>query len=233
MLKRTLTITGNIILAILLAIGLFIVGSLLPIKNNYRILSVMSGSMEPAIKTGSVVVIFPQKNYDTSEIITFRQFRQNEETFTTHRLAAIEQKDGKTVYKTRGDANEEDDFEPIEPSSVVGKVVLGIPYLGYAISSIKSLPGLLLIIVIPAAIIIYEQVKVVHEEAKQILKKKVEEKKILDKKRRSKKIVKKPSKTKKIDTKDNKKTKKEDLKSKSKRVKKSTKKVTKTKRAKK
>lgn len=230
MLKRTLTIIGNIILVALLVIGVFIVGSLLPIKNNYKILSVMSGSMEPAIKTGSVVIIFPRNSYSAGEIITFKQFKENKDVFTTHRLASIEEKDGNKIFKTKGDANEEGDFEPIEPGSVVGKVVLAVPYLGYAISSIKSLPGLLLIIVVPAVIIIYEQVKVIHGEAKEILNKKIEEKKILNKKSRSKKIIKKPRKTKKIDKKDNKKTKKESLKIK--KVKKSVKKIAKTKRAK-
>jgi len=129
----------------------------------FRILIVMSGSMEPAIKTGSVVVDKNISNYRIGDIITFKNKNQPKET-TTHRIHGIKCQDGGCFYLTKGDANDGVDPEPIESSQIVGKTLISIPYFGYLVEFARTLPGLLIFIIIPATIIIYEEIKKLYRE---------------------------------------------------------------------
>lgn len=158
-------------LLIILAVLVFI--SILPLPNSFKIMTVMSSSMEPTIKTGELVVIQPVESYEQDEIITFkpRDAESNKNT-TTHRISKKENdKFGAVKYITKGDANNTEDFAPVYHQQILGKYIFGVPYLGYLIGYIKTLPGLVLLVIIPATIIVYEESKKVHREAKLILKK--------------------------------------------------------------
>ena len=175
--KKILTIIGNVFLAIILLVGLAIAFTLLPIKNNYKLFSVMSGSMQPSISAGSIVVVLPANSYNANDIITFKNDSTNsKQKTTTHRVSEIKYVDGEAFYQTKGDANDSADNQLVDQSSIIGKVFLSAPCAGYLISYVKTLPGLMLIIVIPAAIIIYEEIKKIHKEAKHIIKQKKEKK---------------------------------------------------------
>ena len=92
------TIAGNTVLIILIVVGALIAFSMLPIKNNYQVLTVMSGSMEPTIPTGSVIVIKPATEYKVDDIITFKTPGSNKKKdFTTHRIKEI--KEESPVYR--------------------------------------------------------------------------------------------------------------------------------------
>lgn len=118
---------------------------------------VLSGSMEPAIKTGSVVLVSPKSSYATSDIVTFKsEFGNN---LTTHRITEAKAFGSQTIYQTKGDANEEADLSELYSDQIVGKVILTIPFLGYAVDYAKTPQGFLVFVVIPATIIIYEELK--------------------------------------------------------------------------
>ncbi len=175
--KKLLVVIGNIFLAVILFVGVAIAFSLLPIKNNYKLFLIMSGSMEPGLSTGSVVVVLPVSLYKVDDVITFKNNDVNfKQKTTTHRISEIKYIDDKVYYQTKGDANNTADNQLVDQQSVLGKVYFSIPYVGYLIGYIKTLPGLMLIIIIPAAIIIYEEIKKIHKEAKHIIKHKKEKK---------------------------------------------------------
>lgn len=115
----------------------------------FRFYTVQSGSMEPVIKTNSLIVIKSQPNYQANDIITFR----SGQTLTTHRL--IDTKDGQ--FTTKGDRNDMPDNKLVSLSQVLGKVVLAIPFLGKPIAFIKTQTGFILLIVIPSTIIVYSE----------------------------------------------------------------------------
>jgi len=175
-LKAILTYFTNIVLILLIAIGLIVGISLLPIKNNYRFYSVMSGSMAPAIKTGSVVLVKPFPNYNAGDIITFKGQTSDKEKTTTHRIKSTETYGDSKIYTTAGDANDTIDSIVVTDDIIIGKIRLAIPYLGYLLGYIKTLPGLIILIVIPATVIVYEESKKIHREAKLIIKKRRERK---------------------------------------------------------
>lgn len=168
--KTVLAIIGNTILVFLIIIGALIAFSMLPIKNNYQVLTVMSGSMEPTIPVGSVIVVKPQPQYEAGDIITFKtpgSTKKND--FTTHRILEIKTSNGITTFVTKGDANDDSDREFIDRQDIVGKERFAVSLVGYLIGYIKTLPGLVLIIIIPAVIIVYEEIRKIHREAKDIL----------------------------------------------------------------
>ena len=119
----------------------------------YNSFVVSSGSMEPAIPTGSVIYTEQVSNYSTlsqGDVITF----EDGDHFTTHRISDIHRDSGGYSFTTKGDANEDPDPEPITQDRVVGEVFLSIPYLGYLLNSLDTRAGLILLVIIPASIII-------------------------------------------------------------------------------
>jgi len=167
--KKSLVIVGNVLLTILIVIGILIAFSLLPIKNNYKILAVTSGSMEPAIGVGSLAIIRPASDYKVDDIITYKKPNaSSDKETTTHRIVEISESAGSTFYKTKGDANENADTALVNADQIVGKYYFSVALLGYLIKYLKSLPGLILIIIIPATIIIYEEARSIGREMRKI-----------------------------------------------------------------
>jgi len=155
-----------IIFAILAITSKFSIGG-------FKVLVVKSGSMEPTIKTGSIVVSKLFSDYNVNDIITYKNNDQTSET-TTHRI--IQKKYQENVYNflTQGDANNSPDSSFINQNRIIGKVVISVPYLGYVTSFVRTLPGLIIIIIIPSIIIIYEEMKKIHQETKTIIRKRRE-----------------------------------------------------------
>src|SRR3989344_9392425 len=89
-------------------IALLLIISSFPIKGNYQIMIVQSGSMEPDIKTGSIVVVKPASEYKIGDVITFGPAPKGKVP-TTHRIVDVRLQTGVPVFITKGDANEEND----------------------------------------------------------------------------------------------------------------------------
>jgi len=145
----------------MVAIG--VIAPLLPIPGNYQILTVLSGSMESDIKTGSIVVIKPVDQYKINDIITFIN-PQNKNEPITHRIVDMEVIEGNPFYITQGDANNAPDQRKVQPREVIGKVLFDLPYLGYVVEAAKKPLGFMLIIVVPAIVIIYDEFRKIWRE---------------------------------------------------------------------
>ena len=78
----------------------------------FRIYRVISGSMQPALQIGDVIIVKKSNNYYERDIITY----SNGLTTITHRIIAINNDE----VITKGDANEVDD-KPINKEQIVGK----------------------------------------------------------------------------------------------------------------
>jgi len=126
---------------------------------------VQSGSMVPAIKMGSVVMVKPVSDYKVGEVITFGPYSTTKAP-TTHRIYDIKVEGGQPVYITKGDANNAPDSREIRKSDIVGKVLFSVPYFGYAVDFAKKPIGFALIIIVPAAIIVGDEIKKIIYEVK-------------------------------------------------------------------
>jgi len=153
----------NVIIGLVIALAVLLVVSKLPIPGNYKVLTVLSGSMEPAIHTGAVVVIKPSGEYNIGDVITFGETGKDK-TPITHRINNIYVKDGKPVFVTKGDANNSTDMREIGKEEIQGKVLFSIPFLGYVLEFVKTPLGFGVVVILPAAaIIIDEAIKIFKE----------------------------------------------------------------------
>lgn len=128
----------------------------------YEVRIVQSGSMEPAISTGSVVVTQARERYQVGDIITFGSERAGQLP-TTHRIIDDLVQNGELAFITQGDANESADLEPVRLSEVRGAVLLSIPYLGYVLDFARQPLGFALLIGVPAAMIVIEEVSNIYK----------------------------------------------------------------------
>jgi signal peptidase len=126
--------------------------SLIP---GYQARIVQSGSMEPAITTGSLVVTQQEEQYSVDDVITFTT--DGSDIPTTHRIMSDGLQQGELVYYTKGDANNESDIEPVTPGQILGRVILSIPYLGYLLDFARQPLGFVLLIGVPALMIFVEE----------------------------------------------------------------------------
>lgn len=120
----------------------------------YQIKSVLSGSMEPEIKTGSIVFIETGGNlerFTEGDIITYKA--NNDHMVVTHRITEVKS-DG-AAYVTKGDANNRQDTELVSSENIIGEYTgLTIPYLGYALNFANTQKGVLFLLIIPGIVLL-------------------------------------------------------------------------------
>jgi signal peptidase len=89
---------------------------------------VISGSMEPNMSKGSMIIVVPRSEYHQGDIINFSApvIGNN-----THRIVGEVEMDGVTYFVTKGDAFEEPDRTLVPVEKIRGKVEMIFPYLGY------------------------------------------------------------------------------------------------------
>ncbi|WP_314060198.1 signal peptidase I [uncultured Vagococcus sp.] len=98
---------------------------------------ILSGSMEPTYPVGGLVLTKPMKfeKLTAGDPITFRRHGK-ENKVVTHRIIEINQREG--FARTQGDANKEPDGQVVLAKDVIGKVTLGLPYIGYGLAFLQG-----------------------------------------------------------------------------------------------
>lgn len=177
-LKTCGTVVYVVTIGTLLVIAAVVAMSALPIPGGIKLFTVQSGSMEPAINTGSVVVVKPQSEYRLNDIITFKDKKdianKQPATTTTHRVHDIKQTEMGIMYQSKGDANSAPDGEFVSPDLVIGKVIISIPLIGFPVSFARTQTGLLVLIVIPSTLIVYSELMNIKKEISLLLIKRKE-----------------------------------------------------------
>ncbi|MDP2930537.1 MAG: signal peptidase I [bacterium] len=146
-------------------IAVLLIFSVFPITGNYKLMIVQSGSMSPAIKMGSIVIVKPVQDYKIGDVITFGEMTKTKAP-TSHRIYDIKVQAGEPMYITKGDANNAPDTREITKRDIVGKVLFSVPFVGYAVDFAKKPFGFTLIIIVPAIIIITDEIKKIYGEIK-------------------------------------------------------------------
>ena len=106
--KKILQATYYSILGVVAAM---LVLSIIP-SSPWKTFVVNSGSMEPAIKTGAVVLVVSSDEYEVEDVITFGPYSR-EKAPTTHRIVEIKEESGNISYITKGDKNGGVDMRPV------------------------------------------------------------------------------------------------------------------------
>ena len=112
----------------------------MPTFFGFGIAAVASGSMEPEISTGDLVVTRTQGDYAQGDVIIFYDAESG--SYITHRIILVS--DG--MYATKGDANDSADNFSVPSSAVVGKVVAVLPNVGKAVGFLQSPLGLVAVL---------------------------------------------------------------------------------------
>ena len=106
----------------------------------YQVYTVISGSMEPAIPTGSLVYIKDMEPRDVADgdVIAFYGGHDSN-AIITHRVVKNRVVMGEFI--TKGDANEKEDMNPIPYANFLGRVELSVPVVGELAQMLTSLEG--------------------------------------------------------------------------------------------
>lgn len=158
----------------IVGIALLMVVSIFPIPGNIQVKVVLSGSMEPAIPVGSVIVIKPAESYVVGDIVTYGKDTKIDIP-TTHRIVDVRIEGGETFFKTQGDANDDPDMSELKESAIAGKMLVVIPFLGYLIDFAKQPIGFILLVIIPAMCIMMDEIRKIWTEVKKIKREKKKE----------------------------------------------------------
>src|SRR5699024_3940683 len=121
---------------------------------NYQMKIVVSGSMEPKIQTGSVILNkLPESDtsYEKGDIITFH----SDDKLITHRITDIKEVNGEEIYQTKGDNNNAPDADYVSKADIVGKYAgITIPKLGYMTRFATSKMGFSFLLFIPGLLLV-------------------------------------------------------------------------------
>ena len=113
-------------------------GTRLPMPFGVGAAVVISGSMEPKLSVGELVIVVAADSYELGDFVVY----ETGNALVVHEIIRFEA-DGRIV--TKGAANNTED-DPILEENVCGRVVFSVPYVGYLLDLVRSLPGTLLII---------------------------------------------------------------------------------------
>lgn len=159
--KRKVSVIGIILLIIFLPI--LIVNLTLIVKTwlypdkiadfmGYKPFIVLSGSMEPNIMTGDMVIVkvTDANKLEKGEIVAFK----SGDSVVTHRIIDITEEDNQKVFVTKGDNNNTEDRDKVTLNQVEGKCIKRIPKLGDFAMFLQTTWGSIIFISIPFALLI-------------------------------------------------------------------------------
>ena len=160
---KILNVFKIIIATAFVALVFLVIAANIKLPQGYKIFVVQGGSMEPSISIGSLVITnaapsfvspVPSPRFQKGDIITSANGKN---TFVSHRVVDVVEKNNNFFYKTKGDANKTPDQKLISENEVIGKVSWVVLYLGRLVNFIKQPLGYLLMIIIPSTYVILSE----------------------------------------------------------------------------
>jgi signal peptidase len=156
--NRTIRWLGNLLLALLITIVLYVLVSHYVLGFNF--VTVYGSSMSPTIPQGALMVtraVAPSE-VAVRDIIAFRP-PGGTTTTVAHRVVEIELSENTVLFTTKGDAVENDDSYAVPAANLLGKVTYWIPFVGRIAHSIRTVPGFALLVLTPMVLLIIFQVR--------------------------------------------------------------------------
>jgi signal peptidase len=153
--KQTKTILRTVLLvfvALIIGFNVYafnasrVAGNAVPMPFGVGLTVVLSGSMEPELSVGDLLIVTEQDSYAINDVVVYQEGRIG----VVHRIIEI---DGTTVT-TQGDANNAPDA-PIDVNRIKGRVILAIPLVGYVVDVIKS--PVATVLILAAAVFLLER----------------------------------------------------------------------------
>ena len=155
LIKLLLNLSAYIFYALIILTAFLTITSYMTMSGGLRSLLIRSGSMEPTIMTGDVILIKVMETYGEKDVVTFKE---QGERIVTHRILKETEKEGSVEFITKGDANRSIDNDIVKPENIIGKVMFIVPKLGLLATCVRTPLGLMIIIIIPAILIVMDRV---------------------------------------------------------------------------
>lgn len=120
----------------------------LPLAFGARPLVVLSGSMEPTLTTGDVVVVrrVAPREVEVGDVVTYRNPEGN---LVTHRVRGVRPRGPRFEIVTKGDANNAAERWMIEGDGELSRAAYRVPLAGRVLARTSSRQGKLALIVAP------------------------------------------------------------------------------------
>lgn len=118
----------------------------------YKPFIVLSGSMEPEIMPGDLIIT---KNIDPKEVAAgdVISFRKDKTTVVSHRVTEVLTEEG-LAFLTKGDANIGADAGSVLPENIEGKYIMRVGGMGRLALFLQTPLGLLIFVIIPFCLFI-------------------------------------------------------------------------------
>lgn len=130
-------IVGTAIIVIVIVLCAMLV---VPGVFGFHMYNVISGSMEPALKVGSLIYVKEGKPEDVKDKDIIAYYGSGEDSgIITHRVVRNNVTAGS--FRTKGDANDAEDPMLIPYENYIGGVAFKIPYMGKVLTIMTSLYG--------------------------------------------------------------------------------------------
>lgn len=154
---KVLRIATTLLTTAVLVIGLGLVALLVvvPRVTGTIPLTVYTGSMEPTIAAGAVVLIEPvdPSTLVAGDVITY-QVAPDVDEYITHRIVEVRPDTTPPTFVTKGDNNPGDDVDPVPVGAVRGEVWIDVPYVGTAQQFVTGRTGVATIAVLAGLVLL-------------------------------------------------------------------------------
>lgn len=119
---------------------------------SYKPIIVLSDSMEPTIKLGSLAFV---KQTDVNQLKNGDIVAYKEDNLViTHRIVENRETAGTRQFTTKGDGNSNNDPLPVTEKKIVGIYLFSIPKLGYLALFLQTPLGIILFITLPLMLLL-------------------------------------------------------------------------------
>jgi signal peptidase I len=156
--RRVRRTVGLLVTVILTGTAASLLLAVVPAFGNTALI-VRSGSMEPDIGVGDLVVTRPVPSYKVGDVIAFRS-AASDAVVVTHRIVGVTDEG----FVTKGDANEEVDEALVTLERVLGRQLVTMPYVGRVLSLGKTRNGFLAFVIVPALLVIFGDARAIVRE---------------------------------------------------------------------
>ncbi|WP_163099384.1 signal peptidase I SipW [Peribacillus alkalitolerans] len=161
--KKAVKISSNILYGVifttLLVMVIMVISSRVsggePQLFGYQFKTVLSGSMEPTFKTGSIILVKKPENQKSLKVKDVISFRQSDGSIVTHRIIDVIKQGNSVNYQTKGDNNKNADTNLVIPQNIVAVYSnITIPFIGYFLKYASSSVGTALLLIIPGFLLL-------------------------------------------------------------------------------
>lgn len=162
---KVLTVIGAIICIILIPV--LIINITLIVKSytnkdevpkigGYCPLIVLTGSMEPVINSGDLIICkqIDSDQVKVGDIIAFFDPDSTNSAVLTHRVTEIIDDNGTLSFRTKGDANNAEDRTPVPAGDLVGIYRSRIPGAGNVAMFMQTTAGLVICVIVPLILLV-------------------------------------------------------------------------------